>query len=267
MTPVTITLGLLVWNNATVGLDSLTALIREAQGLTTAGFPAEVIVLDNGSYDDFHAQASSSTARVYRLSGNIGISRGRNFLVDTALSNRSSYVLLMDGDIEVVPGSVLEMVRFLESHPAWAGLCPSPLSSTWTRDEVTPHASPITEQDLSCDALMYVCGYGLFRTPLFSMVRFETGGPFGLPGWGHEDNDFYCQLVDRQQRVDYVTGLVYLHRHPHSSWVQLQNIGVDIESAFNARRAYLLRKWRTQSAVSGILQLMRAQQFQGSVHV
>lgn len=255
-----ITLGLLCWNAGQVGIESVEALDQEATRLRMHGYRTRVAVVDNGSTDGTRSQLMAMPGVDLHIicTENRGSSIARNLLIDA--STDSDFLLLMDGDIEVVPSSIVEMVGYLQDHPDLSCLSPDPRQSVQHRDQVKLVPRPFGPDRLSTDALMYVCGYGLFRRSVFNTVRFDEAGPFGEAGWGHEDDDVWMQMVEQGYMAQYVSGMAYLHRSPRSSWVHLQNQGVDVLETFQRRKEYLLAKWRRPESCSGRLKMLEAQQ-------
>ncbi|MDR7521398.1 MAG: glycosyltransferase [Armatimonadota bacterium] len=102
---------ILTWNSARHIGAALGALRREV-----AGIPAELIVVDNGSSDNSLqiAAAAAPEARIIKNRENLGVARGRNQGVRAA---RGEYVLFLDSDAEMQPGSLAALVGFLDAHP------------------------------------------------------------------------------------------------------------------------------------------------------
>lgn len=102
---------LLTWNSASHVDRALVSLTREVSGLT-----AEIIVVDNGSTDASPqiVQRYAPRARLVQNSSNVGVARARNQGIALA-SGR--YLLFLDSDAELAPGSVHEMLRFISAEP------------------------------------------------------------------------------------------------------------------------------------------------------
>ncbi len=100
----------LTWNSSRHIGRSLAALRNECARVRT-----DLIVVDNGSSDDSLQIVSQHTAdaRVIRNYRNVGVARARN---QGMRLGDSSYILLLDSDAEMMPGSLEEMVRFLDVH-------------------------------------------------------------------------------------------------------------------------------------------------------
>ncbi|MDQ7857872.1 MAG: glycosyltransferase [Armatimonadota bacterium] len=109
---------LLTWNSSRHIGAAMDALSREI-----ARLPAEVLVIDNGSADDSAAIAAAHLpqARIVRNPTNRGVARARN---QGARLARGRYVLFLDSDTEMQPGSLEAMVRFLDTHPTAAVVGP-----------------------------------------------------------------------------------------------------------------------------------------------
>ncbi|MCL6554424.1 MAG: glycosyltransferase [Firmicutes bacterium] len=109
---------LLTWNSARDVGRALTALSRECRDLS-----AEIIVVDNGSVDDSPSVVATSApqARVLRNPRNLGVARARNQGMREA---RGRYILLLDSDTEMMPGSLRAMVAFLDARPEVAVVGP-----------------------------------------------------------------------------------------------------------------------------------------------
>jgi len=109
---------LLTWNSAPHVGRALASLAREVSGLA-----AELIVVDNGSTDAsvqiVHRIAPH--ARIIENTSNLGVARARNQGIALA---RGRYLLFLDSDAELAPGSVCEMLRFIDASPTVGMLGP-----------------------------------------------------------------------------------------------------------------------------------------------
>jgi len=102
---------ILTWNSARHLGRGLAALQKERERV-----PTEVIVVDNGSSDDSLAMLAAAVpdARVIRNPTNQGVARARN---QGVRDSHARYVLFLDSDAEMAPGSLGEMVRFMDATP------------------------------------------------------------------------------------------------------------------------------------------------------
>jgi GT2 family glycosyltransferase len=106
-----ITIGIATWNAADLLKGSLNSIIKNVTGLTY-----EVVVVDNGSVD--------KTAQIMREEFpdfifirnqvNEGVARARNKCLDIA---NSRYVILLDVDTIILPGSFQALVDVMDRNP------------------------------------------------------------------------------------------------------------------------------------------------------
>lgn len=260
---VTVTLGMTTWNQG-VGVLSLTtsALIRETDRLALVGISSRIHVVDNKSWDGT-AECLSSLRKMdcVQVPQSVGVSSLRNIICDWAALNGSDYVAFIDGDIGVIPHSLVSMIRHLELHPDLSAIGMDPLSQVREWDLASPYCHSV--EKTRADALMYLCGYGVFRRSVFDTIRFDDSGPFGHIGWGSEDDDLYLQMVEANLISAYVEGFSFYHGTPRSSWASLKHLGIDPIESFEARRDYLMQKWRgkqPQRVHSGHLNILKGQQ-------
>jgi len=103
---------LLTWNSARHVGAALASLRHEAERV-----PTEVIVIDNGSSDDSLkiVEAMLPRARIVRNHTNLGVARARNQGLRLAIGE---YVLFLDSDAELTPGSLSAMLRFMQGDIA-----------------------------------------------------------------------------------------------------------------------------------------------------
>lgn len=265
---VMITLGVVCWNTRDVTVKAVQALIEESRRLTALHFRVDLVVIDNASTDDTVSALTKLAWEphvptcVLGREHPIGSSCLRNDIIE--LSAGSDYLLLTDGDIEIIPGSVVALLAHLLVNPEVSCIAMDPLGSTEVRSKASPRMELV--RGTSVDSLMYVCGYGLFRRSILQDIRFNEGGPFAEVGWGSEDDDLYLQMLEQDFQCLYATGYTYLHSRPRSSWDSLRREGVDPEHSFQQRRAYLLNTWRHRPRVADRLQLLSAQHIGTEIH-
>ena len=117
-----IVLALLAWNTRDVTMDSVRAHVREAQMLRRLGQEPFLCICDNGSTDGLAdaLQAFESNVDIPHQfifnRDNLGSSIARNQIIDYMLACDADYLLLMDGDIEIVPFSSFAMLRYMENN-------------------------------------------------------------------------------------------------------------------------------------------------------
>ena len=113
---VTVSIVILTWNSAAEIVACLSSL---SQALTA--FPAEVIVIDNGSHDETCelVRKTLPAARLVCNQKNLGVAPARNQGIRLATGE---YVIVLDDDTIVQAGAFERMIRYLEDYPD-VGLC------------------------------------------------------------------------------------------------------------------------------------------------
>ena len=84
---------------------------------TASGLDFETIVVDNGSSDDSMTMVREQFPRTHIIanSDNVGFARANNQAIALC---QGRYVLLLNSDTQVLPGSLDGIVRFMDDHPA-----------------------------------------------------------------------------------------------------------------------------------------------------
>lgn len=260
---VTVTLGMTLWNHGPLAAITIAALVKERARLETGGWRARVELLDNSSWDGTEKVVRDVAKRYRRdvgceiLEAPASVTTLRNRLIQ--MSGGDDYLVFIDGDIEVVPHSIVAMIHYLADHPSVSAIAMDPLLQRSNRDEAATYCKSINI--VRHDPLMYLCGYGVFDRGVFEHLAFDEEGPLGQCGWGSEDDDLWLQMVDRDYTATYASGHSYFHPEPRSSWSSLQQIGIDPPRSFAERRAYVLQKWRDRRSdkVADILHLLEGQ--------
>jgi glycosyltransferase involved in cell wall biosynthesis len=263
-----IVLSLLTWNTRDVSLESLAALVAEAERLERAGARPWIVVCDNGSTDGTREALRAAEERLtfphrFLLNDrNLGSSRARNQILDVALETGAGSLLLMDGDIEIVPGSGLAMLRHLEaSEPRVGCIGAHCYGQTRQRELATPFLESLADCQVSDDReALWVAWtqYGLFRREVLAAgVRFDDGPPFDGPGWGCEDVDLAFQMHARGFYSQVFSGMTYLHRNVNSSIPHLRDLGLDPAADYNRRRRYVIEKWQGRGLGARTLEFLR----------
>ncbi|MFZ5995729.1 MAG: glycosyltransferase family 2 protein [Thermodesulfobacteriota bacterium] len=106
-----VTIGIATWNAAGLLRDCLTSIVKNVTGLTY-----EVVVVDNGSVDgtpDIMRDEFPDFIFI-RNQSNEGVARARNKCLDVT---DSRYVILLDVDTIIHPGSLETLVEVMDRHP------------------------------------------------------------------------------------------------------------------------------------------------------
>jgi glycosyltransferase involved in cell wall biosynthesis len=264
-----IVLGLLTWNTRDVSRESLAALVGEAERLERAGAEPLIVVCDNGSTDGTREALRAAEERLtlphrFLLNDhNQGSSRARNRILDVMLEAGAGSLLLMDGDIEIVPGSGVAMLRHLAASEPQVGCIGAHChGQTRQREEATPFLESLAACRLSDDRDdLWVAWtqYGLFRREVFAAgVRFDESPPFDGPGWGCEDVDLAFQMHAHGFYNQVFSGMTYLHRNVNSSIPHLRDSGLDPAADYNRRRRYVIEKWQGKGLGALTLEYLRS---------
>lgn len=101
--------------------DLLEACLKSIYGDTTKKISFEVIVVDNGSVDDSVDMVKKKFSKVVLIENkeNRGFSGGNN---QAMKKSKGRYVLLLNNDTEVLPGTFEKMVEFMDKHSGAGGL-------------------------------------------------------------------------------------------------------------------------------------------------
>ncbi len=186
-----ISVAILAWNNLSTVKESLEILFNDLPSI-------EVVVVDNGSTDglfDFmmNEMVSRETLNYIHNDENMGISVGKN---EGIRACEGDYILLLDGDIVPVKGSVHCLYKKMNDLGIRAlGFKPT----AFTTDK-GPSGSPIEEY---CHDIVnikpvksHAIYYGMFHRDVFYEHNcwLREDGVFGEVGYGWEDYDFYQQM-------------------------------------------------------------------------
>ena len=246
-----IVLSLLTWNTRDITLDSVHAYLREAQMLRRLGQEAYLCICDNGSTDGTVEALQALKGEIefpYHLilnKENLGISIAKNQIIDYMLAVGADYLLFMDGDIEIVPGSSFAMLRHMENSGQQLGCIGTNHNKhTTKRTETTPYFYHIDRAATRNVNLISSCHYGMFRRAVFENgIRFDQTSSFGQVGWGFEDNDLAFQLEAAGYLNQQFLDIVYLHREARSSVRIMRQKGLDATALTLQRQQYLINKW------------------------
>ena len=252
-----IMLSLLSWNTKEFVLDSLEAYLREAAMLQRLGCEPFIVVCDNGSIDGTREALQILDRQIelpheFTLNDiNKGSSVARNQIIDLMLKRGDEYLLMSDGDIEIVPHSSFAMMRYMEEQGRLLG-CLGPHSSGFSpeRARTTKYQFDLTK--CRKENVNYVAWtqYGMFRRAMFEDgIRFDEGKPFNGEGWGFEDNDLAFQMIEKNYQIQVFTGMIYLHRDVHSSIRVMKARGSDPVLNYEHRRNYIVNKWQNNAFV------------------
>ena len=151
---------ILNWNAEHLLRQFLPSVVRHSQGEGV-----EVVVADNGSTDGSLAllAAEFPSVRVVALDRNYGFAEGYN----RALAQvDAEYAVLLNDDVEVSPGWLTPLVRFMDSHPDYAACQPKLMS--WKERDRFEYAG-------ACGGFLDRYGYPFCRGRIFNTLETDKG--------------------------------------------------------------------------------------------
>jgi len=161
------------YNGGELLRKTLSSLVAELTGL---GLESEIIVVDNASTDNSLSFISDyfPSVRVISLPQNSGFARAAN---NGARASRGRYLLFLNNDIEIEPGSIGRLISFLDSHPEYALVAPAVLGPDGSFElSFGPDLNPLSEFFLKTLARKYyACLYRLRREKIARDVHWASG--------------------------------------------------------------------------------------------
>ena len=254
-----IVLALLTWNTRDVTIDSVQAHLREARMLRRLGHEPILCVCDNGSTDGLAdglraVEPQIDIPHTFILNpSNFGNSIARNQIIDFMLESDADYLLMMDGDIEIVPFSSFAMLRYLENNGRRLGCIGADSSGqTPRRERASRYLYSVDGCRIETTNLVAWTQYGMFRRAVFEEgIRFDETKPFDGSGWGFEDNDLAFQMDVKGYLNHRFMGMTYLHRDARSSLRIMRERGIDVVTLYDQRKKYVIDKWAGVPQING----------------
>lgn len=161
------------YNGGDLLRKTLSSLVAELTGLE---LESEIIVVDNASTDDSLSLISDRfpSVRVISLPRNSGFARAAN---SGARASCGRYLLFLNNDIEIEPGSIGRLISFLDAHPDYALVAPAVLGRDGSFElSFGPDLNLLSEFFLKTLARKYyACLYRLFRKKMARDVDWASG--------------------------------------------------------------------------------------------
>lgn len=118
MQPGLVSILIVNWNTR----EAVTSCLDALPSSTNTGLPYEVVVVDNGSVDgSADALERRTDITLIRNDENRGFAEAVN---QAYAACSGEFVLLLNSDVDLTPGSLSALVRFLLDHPGVAGVGP-----------------------------------------------------------------------------------------------------------------------------------------------
>ena len=247
-----LTIGITVWNNFPTVLDNVDKLLKIKNiDLEILLYVQEMTSSSPQALKWAELAAEHSHISVHQSPINTGQSVSRNWIMQHA---SGEYLLFLDADITLIPGSVEAMLAYMENHPQLLGLHYDVKGDVYEREKATTYEVGLTDMDMEPQPLL-MFHYAIYRTSeirKFPLPEFE---PFGEPGWGVEED--VAHLNNPLAHTDMIRHRRFWH-HPEG---RSQNfLGKDKFVASRAKRwcAWQLLKHRPRHLVVDQLQQTEA---------
>jgi len=117
MTDFDVSILIVNWNTRDLVLQCLDAL---PDGIDD-GLSCQVIVVDNGSVDGSADALDRDDIELIRNAANLGFAAAVN---QAYARSTGEFILLLNSDVDLMPGALSTLVRFLRTHPGVAGAAP-----------------------------------------------------------------------------------------------------------------------------------------------
>lgn len=230
------------WPSRTITLASW-----EVTRLHDLGIQASLFWVDNGS-DRKHVAGGTRFinklwgSTVHSFRENLGQSVARNLIITQCIDKEIDYLLMLDGDIEIIEYSGFAMTNYLLQHKDDKVGCIGMYSRNCTshQDDLATQCLYIAHTDNHPG--MAWTQYGMFDCEMFRQgVKFDTSSVFKGQGWGFEDDELYCQMLALGYISRNTKYFRYAHYSRHSS---LKAMDKDLAAKVWAdRKAYVYGKW------------------------
>lgn len=246
-------IGFLTWNTKDASTRGAQQIAHECKRLRDLGIECAVFWADNGSTDGTVAALQqifeSAPCEQIHASENRGQSWGRNRIIEGALGWGCDFLLMVDGDIEIIPYSGFAMTRAMLEYqdpklPMQVG-CIGMYCYNCTGDENDPEVPQdcrkIDPWMLKIPVPIAWTNYGIFSRGVLETCKFDESPAFTGAGWGWEDDDFYVQMLNAGYASLNTPYFRHYHRKRNSS---LRNMDHTLAAkVYQERINYLRAKW------------------------
>lgn len=210
----------------------------------------EILVVDNGSPDDALEDIKNFAANypditVIENGENLGFAKGNNIGLEAATGD---YVLLLNNDTVIAPGSVYAMVRHLERNPAIGVVGPLTNNIGNEAKLFVEYENMGQMKDIARQA---TTGYRGRFTPIrvaayfAAMFRRPDLKKFGLLpedyGRGMFEDDDHCATIKSKGYICALAEDAYVHHHLSATFSKLE-VG-EKEALFERNKVKFERKW------------------------
>jgi len=183
MQKIKLTVGITSWHNRRTVVDNINSIFKSRD------LDFEVLVYDQATQHGFPDPLAELSVLAPRVvvkwsQTNTGQSVSRNWIMDNA---KGEFLLFLDADITLIPGSVDAMLAYMERCPGLLGIHYDVRSDTPNQETSTPSECGITDADMEEQRLL-MFHYAMYRTDMIRKFRLPVFPPFDGPGWGVEED-------------------------------------------------------------------------------
>jgi glycosyltransferase involved in cell wall biosynthesis len=229
-----LSVNILTWNCYQTLHDTLHNLTQDLKDIEH-----EIIIVDNGSTD------GSQDLATIKNKENLGISIAKN---QGIVASKGEYILLLDGDIVYMPGSIKCLMEWLEDNPKEyaIGFYPNRFTNQKNNNGQVFKESRcffLHKPAIHTAACLF---YGLYRKSMFDLgIKLSVDGPFAKVGYGWEDMDFYRQMRTKgiNQWVAGINSAIGKYYHEINSSIRQMGHEEYIRTS-RERAEYFKEKWK-----------------------
>jgi len=222
----------------------------------------QVVVVVNGSVDgSWEWLRDNPNDKLFPVfKENEGAGPGRNKGLEEWDKHITPYTLMLDGGILPLRGSVAKMKRYLLDNPDVEVVSPEVATSFVTdlgeADRI--FVGDITRERCFPQRSLSSTAYALCRASAWR-VRFSEEGPFGMAGWGVDDNDMAYRWNEAGVlHHDFILP-IHVYRHRSGSFKRIQNeTGVSANgygSVYEMRNVKLWQDWPQYMQYTGQIEV------------
>ena len=225
------------------------SLVEEIE-LCKEQFDIKIYVCDNGSTDETK-EYLYSLKNIHFLNinkKNEGISNAKNILIEKNIEDKNTYMFMFDNDQSIIPGSFIEMVSFMKENKNVG--CFAHNANFYSKDindcKILKNFPKLNELNISYNnksgvgATRAWCSYSVFLVNIFEDgIKFETKGPFGIAGYGFDDDDLGMQIKKAGYDIACFNN-IYCY---HSISSSVDSLKKNNQFNYNERKEFFLKKW------------------------